>query len=82
MPHYKMDTGRVPPEPMMPKHWPTGLRYWVRKEGVIWGIYWTIRSRRINAVADAAYLQRCDEYQRDLAETLWEANAAKSEERS
>lgn len=72
MPHYKLDTSPVPSEPLPPKLWPVGLRYWLRKEGPIWGTYWAVRSRRINAVAHEVYLQRHDEWMKQIAETLWE----------
>jgi hypothetical protein len=72
MPHYKLDTGPVRVEPQPPKTWPTGFRYWVRKEGPFWGVYWAVQSRWINAVAHEAYLQRHDEWMKEMAETLWE----------
>lgn len=75
MPHYQLDAGPVPAEPMLPKMWETGLRFWIKREGLLWGVYWAIRSRRINAVKQEAYLQRHDKWAKDVAETLWERHA-------
>lgn len=73
MPHYKLDTSPVPAEPLPPKLWPTSIRHWIKQEGPFWGVYWALRSRRINAVKQEAYLQRHDEWMKETAETLWEA---------
>lgn len=62
MPHYDVASSPATPEPIAPEPWQTGLRFWIRKGGFVWGCYWAVRSRWINAVERAAYAQRLDDW--------------------
>ena len=66
-PHYeahKTTAADFMPRPERPEPWRTGVRFWIRREGLVWGLYWAVRSRWINAVNDAAYKQRMAEWDR------------------